>query len=79
MVNQAGKLHNYPQARKSYSCSRKGIGGRKPKEKSAAKEKPLRLRSEIMHNYFHKKKSGNLTFSKNIQILIYILALHEIS
>ena len=36
------------------------------KEKSAAKEKPLRLRSEIMHNYFHKKKPGNLIFLYNI-------------
>ena len=48
------------------SASKKGNGGRKPKEKSAAKEKPLRLRSEIMHNYFHKKKPGNLIFSYNI-------------
>ena len=29
--NQAGKKHQYPSKRKSYTCSRKGVGGRKSK------------------------------------------------
>ena len=33
---QIGKLHNYPSQRKSYSCSRAGIGGPKAKKKSSS-------------------------------------------
>ena len=34
--DQAGKSHNYPSHRKPYSSGRKGIGGRKKKNDSAA-------------------------------------------
>lgn len=38
MVRQAGKTHNYPDKRKSYSTSRKGVGGRKKKPKNDEKK-----------------------------------------
>ena len=34
--DQAGKSHNYQSHRKSYSCERRGIGGRKKKNDRAA-------------------------------------------
>ena len=34
--DQAGKSHKYPSHRKPYSSGRKGIGGRKKKNDSAA-------------------------------------------
>ena len=37
---QAGKTHLYPTQRKSYFCSRKGIGGRKRKLNNVNKSTP---------------------------------------
>ena len=39
MSKQAGKKQNYPTARKSYTASRAGVGGRKKKKSEGAKDK----------------------------------------
>ena len=39
MAKQAGKKHNYPSNRKSYTSSRKGVGGRKPTQTKKTKFK----------------------------------------
>ena len=44
MTKQAWKSHNYPDKRKSYPTSRKGIGGRKKKPKED-EEKSKKLKS----------------------------------
>ena len=55
---QAGKTHQYPTQRKSYSGSRKGIGRQKRKLNNVNKSTPHAT-------YFHKQKQ-----SKNEGMLI---------
>ena len=47
---QAGKRHNYPSARKSYSTNRSGVGGRK--KKSGAVEKTASSSSIDVRKFF---------------------------
>ena len=46
---QDGKKHSYPSARKSYSTTRKGIGGRKKLKKNIDQEMP---KSTALTRYF---------------------------
>ena len=61
---QTGKQHAYPKARKSYDSSRKGIGGRKPKnQQSSTKQKTY------FDKLFEKRKAvPKLEISDNLMI-----------
>ena len=63
-TTQAGKTHNYPLKRKSYSSSRVGIGGRK--KKVAVSKGPSGL------TYFDKlKKAQTESFRKFFSFVVF--------
>ena len=53
MVKQAGKTHNYPSSRSSYSTSRKGVGGRPRKNAVATAKTP----TSTLFSHFQRQQS----------------------
>ena len=68
--DQAGKSHNYPSCRKPYSSGRKGIGGWKKKNDSAAtSNKPTYFDMQL-----HKQREkGRLKWVLHINTKIIVL------
>ena len=70
MTKQAGKTHNYPSNRKSYTSSRKAVGGRKLAQT---------LKTNInKQTYFDRLKekcrqSGGMYAMKSIMCIYYYL------
>ena len=59
MPKQAGKKHNYPTTRKSYTASRAGVGGRPKKKKNEGANSDNKKRAVNLHSFFFSdQKSG---------------------